>query len=233
MNVATIDTVSIKEIKRYVTDELPSIYDYYRQDEVEQYSNWSKKLFGRCCSNTDLTFSENLFFKMSAKASNKKYPVSNISDTNYQTAFVFKPNSKTKIEVQLNLNESYLDGKYSNKNLLKPYEVIMNPIKLSLINGYVKSKSLFYENGRVKKMNIYINHKFIQSVILLDTPLVQEFSVNSLFKINDTITLEPVTFYKGTKYDDVCISEIQTNLGNIALPSLNKKHDLMELMNLN
>ncbi|PHS08595.1 MAG: hypothetical protein COA88_06425 [Kordia sp.] len=228
---AKIDSVSIKEIKRYTDKDLPSIFDYYRQERIEIHSAWSDKLFGRCCSNTDLTFNENLFFKISSNFNNEKYPITNISDTDYSTAFVFKSNAKVKINVQLDLEESFLSGKYSNKNLLKANEVVMNPIKLSLINGYVKSKELFYENGRVKGLNIYINNQYVQSVILNDTPLVQEFKVNAIFKTNDSITLEPKTYYKGTKYDDICISEVQTNLGETALPILNRKYNLMELIN--
>ncbi|WP_164914145.1 NADase-type glycan-binding domain-containing protein [Aquimarina sediminis] len=231
VRLATIDTVSINEIKRYINDELPTIFDYYKQELVEDYSAWSEKLFGRCCSNADLTFNENLFFKVTSNVENKKYPVTNISDMDYSTAYVFKPNAEVKITIQLNLDKSFLSGKYSNKKLLNPNEVIMNPIKLSLINGYVKSEVLFYENTRVREVEVYIDDQFIETVVLMDTPLVQELEVDAIFKTNDIITLKPISFYKGTKYDDVCITEIQTNLGKTALPSLNKKYNLMELLN--
>ncbi len=226
-----IDSVSIKQIKRYIDDELPTIFNYYKQETIEEYSAWSPKMFGRCCSNTNLTFNENLFFKISSNFKNEKYPITNIWDTNYATAFVFKPSSNIKINIQLDLEGSFLSGKYANKNLLRTNEIIVNPIKLSLINGYVKSEALFHENGRVKELNVSINNQYIQSVILLDTPLVQEFKVNTVFKTNGIITLAPKTYYKGTKYDDICISEIQTNLGETALPILNKKYNLMALIN--
>ncbi|WP_025663141.1 NADase-type glycan-binding domain-containing protein [Aquimarina megaterium] len=229
--LATIDSVSINEIKRYIDDELPTIFDYYKQELVEEHSAWSDKLFGRCCSNTDLTFTENLFYKINSSFKNEKYPITNISDTDYSTAYVFKPHTEVKLNIQLDLDKSFLSGKYSNKKLLNTNEVIMNPIKLSLINGYVKSKALFYENTRVKEVKVYVNHEYIETVVLMDTPLVQEFKVNAIFKTNDIITLEPVSVYKGSKYDDVCISEIQTNLGKTALPGLNKKYNLMELLN--
>ncbi|WP_108809039.1 NADase-type glycan-binding domain-containing protein [Aquimarina spinulae] len=231
VTLATIDSVSIKEIKQYIDDELPTIFDYYKQELIEEHSAWSDKLFGRCCSNTDLTFTENLFYKISSNFKNEKYLITNISDTDYSTAYVFKPNTKVKINIQLDLGKSFLSGRYSNKKLLNPNEVIMNPIKLSLINGYVKSKALFYENTRVKEIKVYVNHKYVETVVLMDKPLVQEFKVNAIFKTNDIITLEPISFYKGSKYDDVCISEIQTNLGKTALPGLNKKYNLMELLN--
>lgn len=226
-----IDSESIKEIKKYIGNELPSIYDYYRQEETGDYMTWSDKMFGRCCSNTDLTFNENLFFKISSNLNDEKYPITNLSDTQYSTAFVFKSNSEVKIYLQLDLDKSFLQGKYSNKNLFNSDDIIMNPIKLSLINGYVKTKALFYENGRVKELEVYVNNRFIQTILLMDSPLVQEFEINAIFKTNDIITLEPKTYYKGTKYDEICISEIQSNLGETALPSLNKKYNLMELIN--
>jgi len=230
--LATIDSVSISEIKQY-SEELPTIFDYYKHEKIDEVAVWSDKMFGRCCSNADLTFNENLFFKISSNFNDEKYPFTNLSDTGYSTAYVFKPGVKVKINLQLDLSSdrSFLSGKYSNKNLLKPNDLIMKPIKLSIINGYVKSKALFYQNARVKEMKVYVNNIYKETVILLDTPLVQQFEVDAVFKTNDTITLEPITFYKGSKYDDICISEVQTNLGEIALPDLNKKYNLMELMN--
>lgn len=217
-----IDSVSINEIKRFIDDDLPTVFDYYKQEKIEEYSTWSPKMFGRCCSNTDLKFTENLFFKISSNINDKKYPITNISDTEYLTAFVFKPNDKVKINLYLDKNNSFLKGKYSNKNLLKPDEVIMSPIKLSIVNGYVKNEELFYKNGRVKEMEVYVNNEYKQTVTLIDTPLIQEFLIDTVFKSNDSISLVPKTYYKGTKYNDICISEIQTNLGRTALSSLMK-----------
>ncbi|WP_299125902.1 hypothetical protein [uncultured Winogradskyella sp.] len=231
VKLAIIDSISISEIRRFSRLKNPTIYGYYQYEKKDEVVIWSDKLFGRCCSNTDISFTKNLFFKMSSNYSNTKYPITNVSDQQYLTAFVFKPNLNVEIDVQLDLDKSFLDGKYSNKNLLKANEIIMNPIKLSIVNGYVKSKTLFYENSRVKELRVSINNQYIQSIILLDTPLVQEFKVNAVFKTNDIISLEPASYYKGTKYNDVCISEIQTNLGETALASLNEKYNLMELIN--
>ncbi len=230
-NNVKIDSVSIDEIKWYIEEELPSIFDYYNEEKTGEYTTWSSKLFGRCCSNTDLTFNENLFLEITSNVSNKDYPISNISDTEYLTVYAFSPESKVKINIKLDKDNSYFQGEYSNNNLLGDNEIIMNPIRLSLINGYVKSKSLYYKNGRVKEVEIYVNDEYKQSLVLLDTPLVQEIKVNSIFTKNDIITLVPKSYYKGTKYDDICISEIQTNLGKIALPNLNEKFNLMKLMN--
>ncbi len=224
---SNIDSVSLSEIKQYVKTK-KTIYDYYHFDDE---SVWSEKMFGRCCSNTDLRFTENLFLKVNSNISNKKYPINHASDTEYLTSFAFKPSDQVRITLYLDKDNSFIEGKYSNKNILKDDEIIMHPIKLSIINGYVKSEDTFYENGRVKTMDVYVNNQYKQTVVLIDTPLIQEFKINSIFKTNDTISLVPTTYYKGTKYEDICISEIQTNLGQTALKSLNEKYNLMELIN--
>lgn len=36
INIATIDSVSIKEIKYYIEDELPSIYEYYQYENIKR-----------------------------------------------------------------------------------------------------------------------------------------------------------------------------------------------------
>ena len=71
------------------------------------------------------------------------------------------------------------------------------------------------------------------TIELLDTPLPQEFMVDAIFRTNDKITLVPVSYYFGIAYDNVCISEIQTNLGKTALPILNEKYNLMKLQQKN
>ncbi len=230
-NNVKIDSVSIDEIKRYMDGELSSIFDFYQEEKTGDYTTWSEKLFGRCCSNTDLSFTENLYFKITSSFQNKKYPVSNLSDTRYLTAYAFKKESDVKISLQLDMDNSFLDGKYSNKNLLAANEIIMYPIRISLINGYAKSEELFRKNGKVKEMEIYVNDEHIQTLTLMDTPLVQELTIHSIFKTNDVITLIPKTYYEGEAYDDICITEIQTNLGEIALPLLNEKFNLIELIN--
>ncbi|WP_347373782.1 hypothetical protein [Aequorivita sp. Q41] len=231
VNKAKIDSLSIGEMKRFNNSAYPDIYAYYNEEKTGDYSSWSEKLFGRCCSNTDLSFNENLYFKITATIENEEHPSSNLSDTGYLTAYAFKEKSNVKISVQLDLENSFLQGEYANQNLLEADEIIMNPIKLSLINGYVKSEATFKQNGRVKELDFYINNQLTQTFILLDTPLVQEISVNAIFKTNDSITLVPKSYYYGSKYDDICITEIQTNLGKTALPRLNKKFNLMELIN--
>ena len=233
INNVKIDSVSVFEIKRFAEKEYASIFGYYNEEKTGEESTWSEKLFGRCYSNSDLSFTENLFFKTMILFDDDNPSIPNISDTQYLTPYTFKPKPKSNLQIRLSLDlkKSFLEGKYSNENLLKKDEIIMNPIKLSLINGNVNSKTFFYKNGRIKEMEFYINKELKQIVTLLDTPLVQEITINGTFKTEDVITLIPMTYYLGTSADSISISEIQTNLGKTALSELNTKFNLMELMN--
>lgn len=230
---AEIDTVSVAQIKRGIEEELPSIFEYYSEEQSGDYTTWAPKLFGRCCSNTDLSFTENLFLNLDSKSTSSELDFSDLLDAEYLTAFTFKPEENVRISLCLDLNNSYLQGKYSNKNLLDSSEVIMNPIRLSLINGNVQSKELFHKYGRLKEMDVYINNRHVHTVVLIDTPLVQEFTIPTNFKTHDLITLIPKSYYSGSDSDVICISEIQKNLGATAIPELNTKFNLMELMNQN
>ena len=75
-------------------------------------------------------------------------------------------------------------------------------------------------------MKIFLNDNYKGSVLLLDTPLVQEFALDFLFTRDDVVKIIPVSYYKGTKYDDVYISEIQSSLGYITHPSVNKNFSI-------
>ena len=68
------------------------------------------------------------------------------------------------------------------------------------------------------------------TVTLLDTPLIQQFEMDFSFFKDDEVTLVPISFYNGSKYDDICISEIQSSLSKITHPSINQKYKVQELL---
>jgi hypothetical protein len=220
---SVIDTVSINEIKHFIENKSLPIYSYYQKD-IDDLDTWSRKIFGNS-QGVDITYAECFIFKVTSNFENKKYPVSNLSDFHYKTAYVFKATDTVVIQLKIDKDHWYFKNnpKVHPDEILKVTDTVMYPIKLSLINGYVKNKTLFYKNGRVKQMEVLVNKKSKGIVVLLDTPLVQEFSINTLFKRDDIITLKPLTYYKGTAFDDICISEIQHSLGYTAHPSINKK----------
>jgi hypothetical protein len=100
--------------------------------------------------------------------------------------------------------------------------------KISIANGYQKSKKLYYQNGAVKKIEIgveYWNGESKSFKITLDNmgytadSLQSEGDFHDVFpviRIGDyadldpmkKITLKILEVYTGTKYEDTCISEI-------------------------
>jgi len=227
---AKIDSISLSQIK-YTKKTNQSIFDYYKTETVDEVEIWSNKMFGRCCSNTDISYSEILSFSITTNVNNTSYPARNLSDTQYRTAYTFKENQNIEIFLKLNRNSEHHISmtNLSVDEVLQPNDTLLKPFKLSLVNGYVKSEKTFNENGRVKTMNVFLNNNYKATIQLINTPLVQEFEVDVLFTRDDVIKLVPKSYYAGTKYNDICISEIQSNLGQITHPSLNKKYVIREL----
>ena len=80
---------------------------------------------------------------------------------------------------------------------------------ISIVNGYAKSDTAWKTNARVKTMKLYHNEKPIMTLELLDTRLPQEVSFGAIsVSARDVVSLEILDVYKGTKYQDTAISEI-------------------------
>lgn len=225
---AVVDQKANEEIQYFLEPKRESIFEYYEYSMIDaDYEVWTDKLFGQCCTATDLVYSDILSYQISSDIEQEKYPVENLTDTKFTTAYVFKEGEKPKINIQLILGTNdfnEMHGIKAPEEVLKETDGILDPFKISLINGYVKSEKLFKDNGRVKEMKVLLNGNHQCNVELLDTPLVQEMSLDFVFKKNDVVTFIPISSYKGLKYDDVCISEIQSCLCGSAHPSLNKKY---------
>lgn len=82
--------------------------------------------------------------------------------------------------------------------------------KISIFNGYLKNKHLWSQNSRVKTIRMFVNNKEFAILHLKDKPTSHSFIFEPLqSKDNDlVITLEIFEIYKGTKWNDVAISEI-------------------------
>ena len=84
--------------------------------------------------------------------------------------------------------------------------------EFTIYNGYIKNYDLFKANSRVKKFKLYINNKPYAVLELADTTASQTFSIpptRSIVKNKDLIlTFEIMEVYKGEKYLDVAVSEI-------------------------
>jgi Ataxin-1 and HBP1 module (AXH) len=84
--------------------------------------------------------------------------------------------------------------------------------KIIVYNGYLKNYELFKSNSRVKTLRMLINRKPYALLKLSDTTASQTFTIRPLQsrekKKDLIVTLEILEVYKGSKYSDVAISEI-------------------------
>ena len=92
----------------------------------------------------------------------------------------------------------------------KPFAPRVNEIVIW--NGYIKNIDLWKANSRVAKLKLSINGKPIAILALEDSTNTQSFPIDPVQSTNSTkdmiLTLEILEIYKGTKYADVAISEI-------------------------
>jgi hypothetical protein len=94
----------------------------------------------------------------------------------------------------------------------------INTIKV--LNGYIKSKTAWLNNSRVKTLKMYVNDQPYAILNLKDFYGEQVFSVKPIgnserknlellkSKLDWTLKFEILDVYKGLKYDDVAITEI-------------------------
>lgn len=132
------------------------------------------------------------------------YKTLNISDLNYKTAWVEGVDGDGIGE--------YIEFKFSPTHP-RLTEII-------IVNGYVKSKSAWKNNSRVKKMKMYLNNKPYAIINLKDVYAEQSFKVEPIGysereDINALKEKEPflikfeiLEVYKGDKYNDTAITEI-------------------------
>ncbi|MEP7265125.1 MAG: Hint domain-containing protein [Bacteroidota bacterium] len=124
------------------------------------------------------------------------YMPANIHDFDLFTAWV-PENSEGAIGKKINFH-------------FKPFSPRVNEI--IIWNGYIKNSDLWQANSRVAKFKMIINGKPTAILKLLDVNKTQTFKIDPIQSTDSTkdliLTLEILEVYKGTKYNDVAISEI-------------------------
>jgi hypothetical protein len=92
----------------------------------------------------------------------------------------------------------------------KPFSPRVNQV--TIYNGYIKNKELWQANSRAKKLKLYINNKPYANLELQDVTASQSFKIDPIQSTDSTkdlvLTFEVIEIYKGTKYGDLAISEI-------------------------
>ncbi len=90
--------------------------------------------------------------------------------------------------------------------------------EIILVNGYVVSEDAWFNNSRVKTLNIYYNEELFATLHLKDTKNDQVFRFDPIgsrnyFEVVENapdwkLTFEIVNVYEGDLYDDTVISEL-------------------------
>ena len=90
------------------------------------------------------------------------------------------------------------------------YWIIQGDITISILNGFVNpmKQQLFYENNRIKKAAIWIDDKKSFEIDFNDYVEFTEFTVPEQTK---KVRIEILEVYKGTKYNDTCVTKIDVN----------------------
>lgn len=92
----------------------------------------------------------------------------------------------------------------------KPFAPGVNEILLW--NGYIKNVDLWKANSSVAKFKLYVDGQPKAILNLVDSTNAQSFKIDPVQSTDSTkdmiLTLDIIEIYKGTKYSDVAISEV-------------------------
>lgn len=123
------------------------------------------------------------------------YSASNIHDANLGTAWVEgKPG--------LGIGESFSFV----------FEKKSPPVtSATFYNGYMKSDQIWKDNARVKQLKLYVDDKPFALLNFKDIKSQQTFYIDTLQGVDTSLVLrfEITQVYKGDKYEDVAISDIE------------------------
>lgn len=96
-------------------------------------------------------------------------------------------------------------------NSLPEHDGFMHYTEICIVNGYAKDMKTWEENGRIKRLIMYIDDKPYAYLELEDTILPQYFSLpeDDIMVMNRkmlTVRFEIVDVYPGTLYEDTCLT---------------------------
>lgn len=157
--------------------------------------------------NIEIFKPESLVNKISAsselEAENDLYSVNNIIDEKPETAWVEgKNNSGIGESITINITPRSKSGKKGSYKIKK----------IGIINGYAKDNTTFKQNNRIKRLRIKYENGLTRSkrvkYDLKDTMAMQYIEFKEPIFLNK-LKIEILDVYKGSKWDDTCISEVK------------------------
>jgi hypothetical protein len=183
INSGDIDYEKISEIDKKMIDSLESGYGPLTQGPG---CSWY-------CGGGPYKITASTYLKDDRKIT---YKPDNIHDFDLFTAWV-PDNTNGSLGKKINFH-------------FKPFAPRVNEILIW--NGYIKNIDIWKSNSRVAKFKMFVNGKPTAILELKDIKNTQSFKINPIQSTDSTrdliLTLEILEVYKGTKYDDVAVSEI-------------------------
>ncbi|MDL2214586.1 hypothetical protein LJC00_00160 [Dysgonomonas sp. OttesenSCG-928-M03] len=163
----------------------------------------SLMLLSDCVRSNRIPNNEILSIKASSTLS-ANYDVRNLLDSDLNTAWVAgKKNSGIGESIELEISNRF------------------NVSGIVLTNGYTKSQKSYTDNNRIKKLRLEIDKEYGSTEIDLEDRAYQHIDLNNFMALSDIvldtgdgalgvskIKITILDVYKGTTYDDTCISEL-------------------------
>lgn len=151
------------------------------------------------CGAPDIIVSASSFLPHSKGGIN--YKPSNVHDFRLKTAWA---EGKPGDGIGAKLNFDFVMKGVDNQNLTVE--------GLTIVNGYRKSRQLWKDNSRIKKLKMYIDNKPYAIIELADAYGFQGIDfgkVKLTSNVNRRISFEITEVYKGDKYSDTVLSQIE------------------------
>lgn len=143
-----------------------------------------------------------------------RYQVNNLIDHNYLTAWCEGGVGNTGVEW---LEISFRKEPKRHRSV--------SSINVRIIPGYVRSSLTFFENSRPRGAEIEIStheRTIRKGIDIVDLPSAQIFKIdlNRNYNFYDlSLTLRFKDVFRGSKYDDMCISEVEILPGDSEAPA--------------
>lgn len=100
-----------------------------------------------------------------------------------------------------------VDGDGIGETLTVTFQESVDIDTINIINGLSKTESLYYKNGRLKKITLTFDDGSVEEITVNDTYKDQQIlSFNS--HQTKTVTVRIDEIYQGTTYQDTCITEL-------------------------
>jgi hypothetical protein len=149
-------------------------------------------------TNNSTQWLQSIYVSSTLPSTGNKYTVENLFDNNLNTVWSTAGNGIGTV-IEIKLEEGYQEA-----------------LSLGILNGFVRSRELYYDNSRIKTIKVatfYAGKVNEYTVELPDIPYEQinkdlPMSSVEIFPVSSPVRLTIMDVYPGRKYNDVCLSQL-------------------------